>query len=237
MTALIFFSITLLSKINRPATNIGFAARLAGRWSNGHFIAVVLHLGWTNIVGPCLLSFTFISLISSGSGRTSNEFQPCSKPCPLAVTQMRLYSFISILIISFASSCNYFTKSSHKVGIDDSKKRAAIEFIDEAKPKVSKDIDSIVHKLNDSVSAEFIDIHPDTREIPDLDSSVLVKKLLLNNFSIESQTDTTWSRGPKMTIYFLESKNLFCLVEKLYHSDTTIKGVYRVTERIACLKK
>jgi hypothetical protein len=33
------------------AANIGFAARLAGRWSNGHFIAVVLHLGWTYIVG------------------------------------------------------------------------------------------------------------------------------------------------------------------------------------------
>jgi hypothetical protein len=44
----------------KTAYNIGFAARLAGHWSNGHFIAVVLHLGWTNIA--------FISLISSGSG-------------------------------------------------------------------------------------------------------------------------------------------------------------------------
>ena len=26
---------------------IGIAAKLAGHWSNGHFIAVVLHLGWT----------------------------------------------------------------------------------------------------------------------------------------------------------------------------------------------
>ena len=34
-------------------------------------------------LGFCLLTCTFISLISSGSGRTSNEFQPCSKPCPL----------------------------------------------------------------------------------------------------------------------------------------------------------
>jgi len=29
-------------------SRIGFAARLAGHWSNGHFVAVVLHLGWTN---------------------------------------------------------------------------------------------------------------------------------------------------------------------------------------------
>jgi hypothetical protein len=36
-------------------------------------------------LGFCLLTCTFTSLISSGSGRTSNEFQPCSKPCPLAV--------------------------------------------------------------------------------------------------------------------------------------------------------
>jgi hypothetical protein len=32
----------------------------------------------------CWLTCTFISLISSGSGRTSNEFQPSSKPCSLA---------------------------------------------------------------------------------------------------------------------------------------------------------
>ena len=38
-------------------------------------------------LGFCLLTCTFISLISSGSGRTSNEFQPCSKPCPLAAIQ------------------------------------------------------------------------------------------------------------------------------------------------------
>jgi hypothetical protein len=36
------------------------------------------------LLGFCLLTCTFISLFSSGSGRTSNEFQPCSKPCPLA---------------------------------------------------------------------------------------------------------------------------------------------------------
>jgi protocatechuate 3,4-dioxygenase beta subunit len=39
--------------------NIGFAARLAGHWSNGHFIAVVLHLGWTNIVGLLFVNLYF----------------------------------------------------------------------------------------------------------------------------------------------------------------------------------
>jgi hypothetical protein len=34
-------------------------------------------------LGFCLLACTFISLISSGSGRTQQLFQPCSKPCPL----------------------------------------------------------------------------------------------------------------------------------------------------------
>ena len=43
------------------------------------------------LLGFCLLTCTFISLISSGSGRTSNEFQPCSKPCPLAKILLRLY--------------------------------------------------------------------------------------------------------------------------------------------------
>ena len=41
------------------------------------------------LLGFCLLTCTFISLISSGSGRTSNEFQPCSKPCPLWAIQTR----------------------------------------------------------------------------------------------------------------------------------------------------
>ncbi|MBC7938078.1 MAG: hypothetical protein H7Y86_22235 [Rhizobacter sp.] len=53
---------------NTTAANIGLAARLAGHWSNGLFIAVVLHLGRTYIVGLCLLTCTVISLISSGSG-------------------------------------------------------------------------------------------------------------------------------------------------------------------------
>jgi len=45
--------------VKKPAANIGFAARLAGRWSNGHFIAVVLHLGWTNIVGLLFVNLYF----------------------------------------------------------------------------------------------------------------------------------------------------------------------------------
>jgi hypothetical protein len=42
-----------------PAGNIGFAAKLAGRWSNGHFIAVVLHLGWTNTVELLFVNLYF----------------------------------------------------------------------------------------------------------------------------------------------------------------------------------
>ena len=48
-----------MHKVNKPAGNIGFAARLAGRWSNGHFIAVVLHLGWTNIAGLLFVNLYF----------------------------------------------------------------------------------------------------------------------------------------------------------------------------------
>ena len=40
--------------------------------------AIVLHLGLTNIFELLLVTFTFISLIASGSGRASIEFQPCS---------------------------------------------------------------------------------------------------------------------------------------------------------------
>ena len=38
---------------------IGFAARLAGHWSNGHFIAVVLHLGWTFNLGLLFVNLYF----------------------------------------------------------------------------------------------------------------------------------------------------------------------------------
>jgi hypothetical protein len=46
---------------------------------------VVIKRIWAGftVLGFCLLTCTFISLNSSGSGRTGNEFQPCSKPCPL----------------------------------------------------------------------------------------------------------------------------------------------------------
>jgi hypothetical protein len=48
-----------LTDTKKPAGNIGFAARLAGHWSNGHFIAVVLHLGWTYIVGLLFVNLFF----------------------------------------------------------------------------------------------------------------------------------------------------------------------------------
>jgi hypothetical protein len=50
------------------ATNIGFAARLAGHWSNGHFIAINFIWAGQTLLGFCLLTCTFISLFSSGSG-------------------------------------------------------------------------------------------------------------------------------------------------------------------------
>ena len=50
------------SKI-KSAYNRGFAARLAGRWSNGHFIAVVLQPGWTFIVGLLFVNFYFYIFI------------------------------------------------------------------------------------------------------------------------------------------------------------------------------
>jgi len=36
-----------------------------------------------SILGFCLLTFTFISLISSGSGRTQQLFQPCKQALPV----------------------------------------------------------------------------------------------------------------------------------------------------------
>jgi hypothetical protein len=35
-------------------------------------------------LGFCLLTCTFISLISSGSGRTQQQFQPCKQALPVA---------------------------------------------------------------------------------------------------------------------------------------------------------
>jgi hypothetical protein len=48
--------------IEKRPHNIGFAARLAGHWSNGH-IAVVLHLGWTNIAGLLFVNLYFYIFI------------------------------------------------------------------------------------------------------------------------------------------------------------------------------
>jgi hypothetical protein len=45
-----------------------FAARLAGRWSNGHFIAINFICAGQTSLDFCLLTCTFISLISSCSG-------------------------------------------------------------------------------------------------------------------------------------------------------------------------
>ena len=48
-----------LSLKKNGCTQHWVAARLAGHWSNGHFIAVVLHLGWTNIAGLLFVNLYF----------------------------------------------------------------------------------------------------------------------------------------------------------------------------------
>ncbi|MBK7308906.1 MAG: hypothetical protein IPI88_19100 [Chitinophagaceae bacterium] len=48
------------------------------------------------LLGFCLLTCTFISLISSGSGRTQQLFQPCSKPCPLAAILPQEHKHLNI---------------------------------------------------------------------------------------------------------------------------------------------
>jgi hypothetical protein len=53
-----------------------------------------------SLLGFGLLTCTFISLSSSGSGRTSNEFQPCSKPCPLWATLASSSQFQKVIIFS-----------------------------------------------------------------------------------------------------------------------------------------
>jgi len=61
--------------------NIGFAARLAGRWSNGHFIAVVLHLGWTFNLGLLFVNLYFYIFIQQRfrAGRSMNT-SPAASP-------------------------------------------------------------------------------------------------------------------------------------------------------------
>ena len=78
-------SLILILKYSTKVMNckhrIGFAARLAGRWSNGHFIAVVLHLGWTFIPELLFVNLYFYIFKSAAvPGWTSYEIQHSSKP-------------------------------------------------------------------------------------------------------------------------------------------------------------
>jgi nicotinamide riboside transporter PnuC len=55
---------------------LGFAARLAGHWSNGHFIAVGLHQGWTYIVGLLFVNLYFYFFIGL-QFRAGQSTMPC----------------------------------------------------------------------------------------------------------------------------------------------------------------
>jgi hypothetical protein len=67
------------------AHNIGFAARLAGHWSNGHFIAVVLHLGWTFNLELLFVNFSFYIFNQQRfrAGRAMNS-SPAASPARYA---------------------------------------------------------------------------------------------------------------------------------------------------------
>lgn len=113
----------------------------------------------------------------------------------------------------------------------------SFSFISDAKAKSSKEIDRIIENLSDSLSPEFVDLYHDTREIPEIDSAILVAKLKSKQFELKNDRHGNWIRGSGIISYWLESKDFICRIDKLCHSDTTIKGVYRITERIGCLSK
>jgi len=48
---------------------MGIAASAAGRCINGHFITINFIRAGQALLGFCLLTFTFLSLIISGSGQ------------------------------------------------------------------------------------------------------------------------------------------------------------------------
>jgi len=90
-----------------PAYNIGFAARLAGHWSNGHFIAVVLQLGWTNIAGLLFVNLYFYIFNQQRfrAGRAMNS-SPAASParCRQGKTSSKIdFNFLCVLILTIAS--------------------------------------------------------------------------------------------------------------------------------------
>ena len=70
------------------ATNIGIAASGAC-WSNGHFIAVVLHLGWTYIVGLLFVNLYFYIFNQQRfrAGRAMNS-SPAASPASQTVKKL-----------------------------------------------------------------------------------------------------------------------------------------------------
>jgi hypothetical protein len=150
---------------------------------------------------------------------------------------MKIYVSIIILLASLQTSCNSHTQETSSSKGENLYGENRFLFISDAKPKASKDIDQIIENLSDSLSLEFVDLYHDTREIPEIDSSILTAKLKGKQFELKNYGRGNWKRGPRIISYWLESKDFICRVDKLYHSDTTIKGVYRITERIGCLRK
>ena len=82
------------------AGNIGFAARLARRWSNGHLIAVVLHLGWTFNLGLLFVNLYFYIFNQQRfrAGRAMNSSPAASPARYTQLMQLKsLYSFSLIV--------------------------------------------------------------------------------------------------------------------------------------------
>lgn len=111
------------------------------------------------------------------------------------------------------------------------------DFIWNAKQVSFRNVDQILKNLSDSSAIEFNDIYSITNLIPEKDSSVLVKKLKQNKFTLKNYGRGNWMNGPRIISYVLESNHLICRVDKLYYSISAKSGYYAVTERLACLIK
>ena len=85
------------SKI-KSAYNTGFAARLAGRWSNRHFIAVVLQPGRTYIVGLLFVNLYFYIFIQQRF-RADTATIPALQQALTVVGKLKATSVSKIIIL------------------------------------------------------------------------------------------------------------------------------------------
>lgn len=144
------------------------------------------------------------------------------------------YIIFSAIFLFFIVGCG--SQTEHEAKIESVEKESNEPEWDYR--KVNKTyIDSLMVDICSAQGIEIEDLYPllDSIASDTYEKAVLVDSLKNKGFTVTDWSRGNWMEGPRIVSYTMSDCTCECRLDKLYYATENM-GIYKVTERIKCIK-